>query len=183
MPSSSTETTMPWPDSPWPQACRTLRSGWASLFCRGRQGGDPVRAWGRGRQRPCPHSPTLAARSPCTTAWRTRGLWAPPQSVLPAAAASAAGTTAPAERRVRQACPLLAPGAPCGSGSEAAPCPGAPCLWGLLSSIPMCLGLCLQSEGTEAFGSPVLGSTDALLLPRVTAGPQVLTPLLPPSLF
>lgn len=38
---------------------------------------------------PCP------AHSPCTTAWGTRGPWARPRSALPAAAASAAQTTAP----------------------------------------------------------------------------------------
>lgn len=39
--------------------------------------------------------PPSPASSPCTTAWRTRGPWAPPRSVSPAAAPSAAGTTAP----------------------------------------------------------------------------------------
>lgn len=34
---------------------------------------------------------------PCTTAWKTRGPWAPPRSASPAASESVAQTTAPAE--------------------------------------------------------------------------------------
>lgn len=88
MPSSRTETTTPWPDSPWLQTCMMFRSGCTLLFCA-RWALGSVGLWPRLAPPPSP------ARSPCTTAWGTRGLWVPPPSASPAAGASAAQTTAP----------------------------------------------------------------------------------------
>lgn len=55
-------------------------------------------------------------RSPCTTALRTRDLWAPPGIASPAAARSAAQTTAP-ERDTELHCPPGREGSPKGLSS------------------------------------------------------------------
>lgn len=83
MPSSKTDTTMPWPDSPWPQTCWMFRSGCTSLFWGDRGWGSisGTPAWATPPARPAAYHVPLPWE-PGVCGHHQGAFYPPPQGLL-----------------------------------------------------------------------------------------------------